>query len=232
MSRRCCRPTRSTSGVTEHPAVAIKSLQEGHDLGKDGLAGIFQVGSLWHYGPTYENMETVVRIIEAPQQSSGPKPLRDNNLAKWRTLGNGRRESVRQGPRTWFVKCEVVRSPYHSPGAPVRLPPCALIPAAAVAWERGVFGLQPGEAPTAVELHAIREEAWQPDAWTAPYCRADIDFCVAALEIVEAENARLRSENGSLKSQVTKANKTRDDAKAALCALRTRLDEAMRASYR
>lgn len=229
----CHHPVkRETTGRTEHPAVVIKTLQMGHNLGFAGLSALFDVGTEWHYESTYENMETHVRVIEHPRQS---RTLRDHSLAKWRTLKSGRRECTQEAPRTWFVRCEVVSGPFDSFGVHVSLPPCALVPREAVVWERHTFDLRPREAPTPVELATIRREAdsgrwWASDESLACCgCRC-ICAPVSELDALRTENARLRSENGSLKSQVTNANKKRDDAKGRLLAVQTRMDEALRAS--
>jgi hypothetical protein len=101
----------------------------------------FPIGSEWHYGPIYENMETRVRVLKAPKQSAGSKPLRDYSLGFRRPTPikvNPRGFTYIDGPRSWFVECEVISSPFHPPGHTISLPPCALIPAAAVDAERGI----------------------------------------------------------------------------------------------
>lgn len=230
-----CAPARQRNGITEHPATI--TLEEGHALGRDGLAQMFRPGSRWHYGPVYENMETHVRVIEPPKQARG---LRDNNLAVWRTLKNGRRECIQEGPRTWFVKCEVITSRFKASGEVIDLPPCALVPRAAVVWERNTFGLREGEAPTPVELDTIKARsqtdtiqypAWwkvNRDRFCEPHqiehvdCRrdflpaygdADIEFCCAAMHALTgvSEVEVLRAENATLRSKlgVEKARATK-----------------------
>lgn len=109
----------------EHPATAV-TLAEGQRLGKDGLDRRFPLNSLWHYGPVYENMDTIVRVVGkgAHHSGSGATLLRDRNLPGM--------------PATWFIECEIVASEHaaHVPGTTTSLPPCALVPREFVVAER------------------------------------------------------------------------------------------------
>jgi hypothetical protein len=162
------------SDPTSHPG-AFLTLEDGHRLGKAGLDKIFTLGSLWHYGPVYENMEPIYRVVgkQAHHSGGGASILRDHNLAVWEDerpdrhgnrnrshksngWGGPRRIKVKEAPATWFIEVERVSSPW---AGRTGLPPCAMIPRALVQWERRTFNIKPGEAPTEPALELIRAEA-------------------------------------------------------------------------
>jgi hypothetical protein len=82
-------------------------------------------------------METRVRVIKAPHRANN---LRDNGLNVYAPVrgSRSRRMLLDQGPRSWFVECEVISSPFHATGEVMSLPPSALIPADYVDAERGL----------------------------------------------------------------------------------------------
>lgn len=77
------------------------------------LVDLMPPGSFWHYGPVYENMETIVQTIGLPYRE-----------------GAARKAAI-------FVKCRVLSSPFHPVGYEYALPPNALVPWEAVLAERG-----------------------------------------------------------------------------------------------
>ena len=123
------------SDFQRHPAI-IMTVPYGHKLGKAGLDAIFTEGSLWHYGPAYENCEPLHRVTaKGAYQAPG--------LLDYNQPGN---------PSTWFIDTECLSTPFSGPhsrnvGQTGGIPPCAMIPAAAIRFERNVLGLKPGEAP-------------------------------------------------------------------------------------
>lgn len=136
-----------------HPAKG-PTLAEGQTLGKSGLDRMFPAGSLWHYGPVYENMETIVRVLPSGAEHSGrgASLLRDHNLPG--------------APATWFITCEVVSSPHavYPKGHVTGLPPCAMIPREYVVAERTPRGCcccpcQPAQSE--VELLRLEVERWK-----------------------------------------------------------------------
>jgi hypothetical protein len=124
-------------GVHLTPAQLDKVEIPRNGCGKAKPEQDFPIGSEWHYGPVYENMETRVRVIKAPHRANN---LRDNGLNVYAPVkgSRSRRMLLDQGPRSWFVECEVISSPFHATGEVMSLPPSALIPADYVDAERGL----------------------------------------------------------------------------------------------
>lgn len=180
----------------------------------------FPIGSEWHYGPVYENMETRVRVVGRPYQQGGSRPLRDQSWkvpaapgakprARGARLTHDGRHILHDGPRSWFVPCVVVSSPFHDPGEQINLPPCALIPAEYVDAERGIRS-NCGCCGASLCAASLR---------TLPWC------CQSDPRDEQIEE--LRQEVAGLRSRLRTAERRRLDAESRERALRTKVTEAL-----
>lgn len=119
----------------DHPALLFRNLNEVHRAGRKGLLDAFPIGSLWHYGPIYENMETIVRV--RPNGSSDKYSDGTRVYQRGKNYSAQPEDSEAKGKGAWFIACEVVSSPFHPVGYLTGLPPATMIPRMAVAIERG-----------------------------------------------------------------------------------------------